>query len=158
MIDIPAHDCDHTHAIVSALRGVRTVYRDPRPLTRRRGAHGWHFVLCTRSYRSYRRARHALVTWRNWRVDHPWLLRWERLAPWQRQWANSTAFCETGGKMNPRIVSPGGKYRGLMQFDFSTWHLAGGSGDPIDATANEQKVRAVYWMDREGTSPWPNCG
>lgn len=150
--------CDHTHSLHSALRGIREVMIDPRPMTKRRGARGWHYVICTRTREARAKARRRHEELHRWRAEHPWLLRWRNLAQWERDWANSTADCETGGTMNPRIVSPSGVYRGLMQFDFSTWHLAGGSGDPINATGNEQKVRAVYWMRKKGTSPWPNCG
>lgn len=158
MIDVPAQDCEHTHALVSALRGVRTVMRDPRPLTRRRGAHAWHFIRCARTPGVATRARRAHIRWLGWRREHRWLLRWERLPEWARSWADSTAFCETGGTMNPRAVSPTGQYRGLMQFDYGTWHEAGGSGDPIDASANEQKVRGVRLMLRVGRGRWPRCG
>lgn len=158
LLDVPDQSCDHTHSLKSAERGIHFVMRDPRPLTEKRGARNWHYVNCTRSRTARAKARRKLEEMRTWRREHPWLLAWERLSAGDKAWANSTAWCETGGTMNPRIVSPGGKYRGLMQFDFRTWHEAGGSGDPIDASGNEQKVRAVYLMHRVGTGRWPNCG
>jgi uncharacterized protein YabE (DUF348 family) len=66
------------------------------------------------------------------------------------------ANCESGG--NPRAVSSGGTYRGLYQFTMGTWHSLGGSGDPIDASSNEQTYRAQILYRRDGDSPWPTCG
>jgi hypothetical protein len=158
MIDVPDQDCEHLHTLRQSLRGLRAVYRDPRPLTERRGAHGWHFVICTRTVEAREQARRKLLRWRQWRRQHPWLLAWERLPSWEQSWADSTAFCETGGTMDPRIHSPGGLYHGLMQFDLRTASLAGFTRDPHLTSANEQKVRGVRYMLRQGTSPWPNCG
>lgn len=70
-------------------------------------------------------------------------------------WA-ALARCESGG--NPRAVSSNGKYRGLYQFSFSTWRGVGGSGDPIDASPDEQTHRAQILYSRAGRSPWPVCG
>lgn len=70
-------------------------------------------------------------------------------------WA-ALANCESGG--NPRAVSGGGKYRGLYQFTMGTWESVGGTGDPIDASANEQTYRAQILYRRAGDSPWPVCG
>jgi uncharacterized protein YabE (DUF348 family) len=66
------------------------------------------------------------------------------------------ANCESGG--NPRAVSSGGTYRGLYQFTLGTWHNVGGSGDPIDASSDEQTYRAKILYKRSGRSPWPVCG
>jgi uncharacterized protein YabE (DUF348 family) len=66
------------------------------------------------------------------------------------------ARCESGG--NPRAVSSSGTYRGLYQFSMSTWHSVGGSGDPIDASPDEQTYRAKLLYNRSGRSPWPVCG
>jgi len=70
-------------------------------------------------------------------------------------WA-ALANCESGG--NPREVSSNGQYRGLYQFTIGVWHSVGGSGDPIDASANEQTYRAQLLYRRAGDSPWPVCG
>jgi hypothetical protein len=66
------------------------------------------------------------------------------------------ARCESGG--NPRAVSSSGAYRGLYQFSMGTWHGVGGSGDPIDASPDEQTYRAKILYSRSGRSPWPVCG
>ncbi len=66
------------------------------------------------------------------------------------------AQCESGN--NPRAVSGNGLYRGLYQFRQSTWYGVGGTGDPIDASREEQTLRAKRLYLRSGTSPWPYCG
>jgi uncharacterized protein YabE (DUF348 family) len=66
------------------------------------------------------------------------------------------ANCESGG--NPRAVSPGGAYRGLYQFSMSTWAGVGGSGDPINASPDEQTNRAQILYNRSGRGSWPVCG
>jgi uncharacterized protein YabE (DUF348 family) len=68
-------------------------------------------------------------------------------------WA-ALAKCESGG--NPRAVNPAGYY-GLYQFSLSTWHGVGGSGNPIDASADEQTARAQTLYQRSGASQW-GCG
>ncbi|HEX5017400.1 MAG TPA: ubiquitin-like domain-containing protein [Actinomycetes bacterium] len=69
-------------------------------------------------------------------------------------WA-ALAQCESGG--NPRAVNPAGYY-GLYQFSLSTWASVGGTGNPIDASAEEQTYRAKVLYQRSGASPWPVCG
>jgi uncharacterized protein YabE (DUF348 family) len=66
------------------------------------------------------------------------------------------ARCESGN--NPRAIGGGGTYRGLYQFRISTWQSVGGSGDPIDASRDEQTYRAKLLYLRSGRSPWPYCG
>lgn len=69
-------------------------------------------------------------------------------------WA-ALAQCESGG--NPRAVNPAGYY-GLYQFSLSTWASVGGSGNPIDASPEEQTYRAKLLYDRAGAGQWPYCG
>lgn len=66
------------------------------------------------------------------------------------------AQCESGG--NPSAVSPGGQYRGMYQFSYSTWQSVGGSGDPAAASVQEQTMRAQTLYSQQGSSPWPVCG
>ena len=66
------------------------------------------------------------------------------------------AQCESGN--NPRAIGGGGAYRGLYQFRISTWQSVGGSGDPINASREEQTYRAKLLYLRSGRSPWPYCG
>lgn len=66
------------------------------------------------------------------------------------------AMCESG--LNPRALNPGGKYRGLFQFDLPTWRSVGGSGDPAAASVAEQLKRAKLLFAARGAQPWPSCG
>jgi resuscitation-promoting factor RpfB len=68
-------------------------------------------------------------------------------------WA-ALAKCESGG--NPRAVNPAGYY-GLYQFSLSTWKSVGGTGNPIDASADEQTTRAQMLYARGGAGQW-GCG
>ena len=69
---------------------------------------------------------------------------------------SALASCESGG--NPREVSNNGMYRGLYQFTMGAWQGVGGSGDPIDASSNEQTYRAQILYRRSGDGAWPTCG
>jgi hypothetical protein len=65
---------------------------------------------------------------------------------------------ESGG--NPRAVNPAGYY-GLFQFSLSTWAAVGGRGNPIDASPQEQFMRAQMLQARAGWGQWstaPLCG
>jgi hypothetical protein len=64
--------------------------------------------------------------------------------------------CESGG--NYQAISPSGKYRGAYQFDQRTWESVGGVGDPVDASPEEQDLRARILYSRSGARPWPVCG
>jgi hypothetical protein len=64
--------------------------------------------------------------------------------------------CESG--LDPRAVSPGGRYRGAWQWDGPTWRSVGGRGDPTHATIEEQWARALLLYIARGTQPWPTCG
>jgi hypothetical protein len=64
--------------------------------------------------------------------------------------------CESGG--DPRAVSPGGLYRGALQFDGPTWRSVGGRGYPAAATLTEQRWRGLLLYLRRGAQPWPVCG
>jgi resuscitation-promoting factor RpfB len=64
------------------------------------------------------------------------------------------AACESNG--NPRAVNPNGHY-GLYQFSLSTWQTVGGSGNPVDASPEEQTYRAQVLYVRAGSSQW-SCG
>lgn len=68
-------------------------------------------------------------------------------------WA-ALAECESGG--DPRAVNPAGYY-GLYQFALSTWESVGGSGNPIDASPEEQTYRAKLLYEAAGAGQWA-CG
>jgi uncharacterized protein YabE (DUF348 family) len=65
-------------------------------------------------------------------------------------WA-AVAKCESGG--NPRAVNPAGYY-GLYQFSLPTWRSVGGTGNPIDASPEEQLMRAQTLYARSGPGQW----
>ncbi len=69
-------------------------------------------------------------------------------------WA-ALAHCESSG--NPRAVNPAGYY-GLYQFSPATWASVGGSGNPADASPEEQTRRAHILYERSGAGQWPTCG
>lgn len=82
---------------------------------------------------------------------------WRSAPAWMRAHLRSISRCETGGTDNERIVSPGGRYRGLLQFSFSTWASVGGRGDPAAATRWEQWARGVRLYRIGGSGHWPVC-
>jgi hypothetical protein len=65
------------------------------------------------------------------------------------------AACESGG--NPGAIGGGGTYRGLFQFTIGTWRSVGGSGDPTQASVDEQYKRAAMLLARSGPGQWPIC-
>ena len=64
------------------------------------------------------------------------------------------AACESSGDPQAR----NGKYTGLYQFDVPTWQSVGGSGEPGQASAAEQTLRARLLYAARGRAPWPECG
>jgi uncharacterized protein YabE (DUF348 family) len=70
-------------------------------------------------------------------------------------WAG-LAKCESGGR--PGVVSAGGTYHGLYQFNVDMWHRMGGIGLPSDATPREQTYRAIKLYKAAGRDQWPVCG
>jgi resuscitation-promoting factor RpfB len=68
-------------------------------------------------------------------------------------WA-ALAKCESTN--NPRAVNPAGYY-GLYQFSLSTWRSVGGTGNPIDASPEEQTARAQMLYNKAGAGQW-GCG
>ncbi|GAA1758448.1 resuscitation-promoting factor [Streptomonospora arabica] len=72
-------------------------------------------------------------------------------------WA-ALAECESGG--DPTATNPAGYY-GLYQFSMATWQSAGGTGNPAEASASEQTMRAQKLYDMVGGNwqgQWPECG
>jgi len=66
------------------------------------------------------------------------------------------ANCES--THNPRAVnanpSAGLPTYGLFQFDIPTWATVGGSGNPMDASPEEQLMRAKLLFQQRGLEPW----
>ncbi len=65
------------------------------------------------------------------------------------------AQCESSG--NPKAVNPAGYY-GLYQFSLPTWRSVGGTGNPVDASVEEQTMRAQILYNKAGVGQWPHCG
>lgn len=67
-------------------------------------------------------------------------------------------LCESSN--DPRATEPpggnGGAYGhyGLFQFDPPTWASVGGTGDPRDASREEQWMRAILLYKQRGFQPW----
>ncbi|GAB3450355.1 hypothetical protein GCM10027570_25480 [Streptomonospora sediminis] len=71
---------------------------------------------------------------------------------------SALAECESGG--DPTATNPAGYY-GLYQFSMASWESAGGSGNPADASASEQTMRAQKLYDMVNGNwqgQWPECG
>ncbi|GAA4517274.1 hypothetical protein GCM10023159_30190 [Brevibacterium yomogidense] len=65
--------------------------------------------------------------------------------------------CES--EFNPRAVNrQNNKYFGLFQFGVPTWQGVGGSGNPADASPQEQFLRAKILQERYGWSQWECAG
>jgi len=65
------------------------------------------------------------------------------------------AYCESTN--NPHAVNNPAGYLstyGLFQFDLPTWQSVGGSGNPGDASPEEQLVRAKLLYQSRGLEPW----
>lgn len=56
----------------------------------------------------------------------------------------------------------GNGYYGAYQFDQETWESVGGSGNPAEASVEEQDMRAAELYRQRGLQPWPTpermCG
>jgi len=68
------------------------------------------------------------------------------------------AYCESTN--NPHAVNNPAGYLstyGLFQFDLPTWATVGGSGNPLDASPEEQLMRAKLLYQSRGLEPWL-CG
>jgi uncharacterized protein YabE (DUF348 family) len=89
-----------------------------------------------------------LLDWRGGRVffhDTSFGVNWDGLA-----------FCEstntpTAINANPSAGLP---TYGLFQFDLPTWRSVGGSGNPINASPQEQLMRAKLLYQQRGLQPW----
>jgi uncharacterized protein YabE (DUF348 family) len=65
------------------------------------------------------------------------------------------AFCESTN--NPKAVNNPSGYLstyGLFQFDLPTWGTVGGTGNPLDASPEEQLMRAKLLYQSRGLEPW----
>lgn len=85
-----------------------------------------------------------------------WQQEWRATPPATRSHLRRIAWCES--RNDERAVSPGGTYRGLLQFDGQTWRSVGGRGDPAAASRWEQWARGARLYRARGSQPWPVCG
>jgi hypothetical protein len=63
---------------------------------------------------------------------------------------SGVAECESGGNWS---INTGNGYYGGLQFDQQTWEAHGGSGNPADASREEQ----IAVAERVDYDAWPNC-
>lgn len=68
---------------------------------------------------------------------------------------DAIAQCEASGNWH---ISTGNGYYGGLQFTLSTWHANGGSGNPADASREEQIRVAENVLASQGIGAWPVCG
>jgi len=68
---------------------------------------------------------------------------------------DAIAQCESGGNWH---ISTGNGYYGGLQFTLSTWHANGGSGNPANASREEQIRVAENVLASQGIGAWPVCG
>lgn len=66
------------------------------------------------------------------------------------------SYTSTPAPSSSGTCGPG--YRGLYQFDCQTWQSVGGTGDPAQASVEEQTRRAEMLQSQRGNAPWPVCG
>jgi LysM repeat protein len=64
------------------------------------------------------------------------------------------AACESGGNWS---ISTGNGFYGGLQFTLGSWSGVGGSGNPANASREEQIARAEILQSRQGWGAWPAC-
>ncbi|MCP2280522.1 Transglycosylase-like domain-containing protein [Nocardia amikacinitolerans] len=68
---------------------------------------------------------------------------------------DAVAQCESGGNWS---TDTGNGFSGGLQFTDSTWAANGGSGDPSNASREEQIRVAENVLATQGPGAWPVCG
>lgn len=68
---------------------------------------------------------------------------------------DAIAECESGGNWS---INTGNGYYGGLQFKQSTWEANGGSGNPANASREEQIRVANNVLQTQGIGAWPVCG
>ena len=79
----------------------------------------------------------------------PYLSTWPSLDMWDRM-----SLCESGGNWS---INTGNGYYGGIQFSLSSWQWVGGSGNPADASREEQIYRGNLLWEKQGWNGWPGC-
>jgi len=64
------------------------------------------------------------------------------------------AQCESSGNWS---INTGNGYYGGLQFSLSSWQAAGGTGNPADASREEQIRVAENLLAMQGWGAWPAC-
>jgi|APGre2960657404_1045060.scaffolds.fasta_scaffold58649_1 hypothetical protein len=65
------------------------------------------------------------------------------------------AMCESS--LNPKAISPTGKYMGLFQFSQASWEFVGQQGKPHEANWVIQYKAARDLHKIQGWKAWPTC-
>jgi hypothetical protein len=73
----------------------------------------------------------------------------ERVQTW-----NSIAECESSGDWSD---DTGNGFYGGLQFTLESWETVGGSGNPAQASKDEQIMRAQMLEQLQGWVAWPDC-
>jgi resuscitation-promoting factor RpfA len=68
---------------------------------------------------------------------------------------DAIAQCESGGNWS---INTGNGYYGGLQFKQSTWAANGGTGNPANASREEQIRVAENVLQSQGIGAWPTCG
>ncbi len=67
---------------------------------------------------------------------------------------DALAECESSGNWH---INTGNGYYGGLQFSLSTWAAYGGTGNPADASREEQIAVAERTLAGQGWGAWPAC-
>lgn len=68
---------------------------------------------------------------------------------------DAVAQCESGGNWS---INTGNGYYGGLQFTQSTWTANGGTGNPANASRDQQIAVAENVLRTQGIGAWPVCG
>ncbi|OXM72005.1 MULTISPECIES: transglycosylase family protein [Amycolatopsis] len=68
---------------------------------------------------------------------------------------DAIAQCESGGNWS---TNTGNGYYGGLQFSASTWKAYGGTGNPANASREQQIAVAERVLQGQGIGAWPVCG
>ena len=76
------------------------------------------------------------------------------MSPQRVESFNSIAMCESSGNWS---ADTGNGFYGGLQFTLDSWQMEGGTGNPADASQNEQIMRASMLQADQGWVAWPQC-
>ena len=102
--------CDHTHRSKVAYRLTTKILKNHSPLTAREKLRVGHLRACQTTRAKSRAVRKHVQRLREWRMSyaHRYPILFNRLSPYDQQWAVSTSSCEAG--MNPATSTGNGYY------------------------------------------------